>query len=66
MRDISKRLTRVVCVSAVLAILSTQAAVAAPRDDGDVGSGGVLRGVKHIIHFVVHLLDDGQFSVPKP
>lgn len=66
MRSISKRLTRAVCVSAILAILSAQAAVAAPRDDGDIGLRGLLRGVRQIVHFVVHVLDDGQLSVPKP
>jgi hypothetical protein len=66
MRSISKHLTRAVCVSAVFAILSAQAAVAAPRDDGDVGLRGLLRGVKHIVHFVVHVLDDGQLGVPHP
>jgi hypothetical protein len=53
-------------VSAIFAILSAQAAVAAPRDDGDVGLRGLLRGVRQIVHFVVHVLDDGQLSVPKP
>lgn len=66
MRSISKRLTRVVCVSAAVAILSAQVAMAAPRDDGDVGLRGLLRGIRRVVHFVVHVLDDGQLSVPKP
>jgi len=61
MRGVSKRLARIVCIVALLAVLGGGTASAAPGDDGDIGFRNIVTRAKHLI---VKILD--ELGLPKP